>query len=144
MTTTTTKKPRGFAAMPKEDVSAIAQKGGKAAHRAGTAHKWDSAQAREAGKKGGQTTHARRNGTQVPAPTKKEDDMVVDVACSSAGGCAGTVKAGSSEAAEAIGAPYRKGAKGKRDIADNGPSADENPDDMSGGHCGSGGCGSSK
>ena len=33
---------------------------GKAAHTAGTAHEFTSEEAREAGRKGGQATHARR------------------------------------------------------------------------------------
>lgn len=48
------KSRRGFAAMPADQVSAIASKGGKAAHAKGTAHEWNSEEAREAGRKGGQ------------------------------------------------------------------------------------------
>jgi general stress protein YciG len=54
------KRPRGFAAMNKELVIAIARKGGKAAHSAGTAHEFTSDEARVAGRKGGRATHARR------------------------------------------------------------------------------------
>jgi general stress protein YciG len=46
-------RPRGFAAMDRKKVSQIASKGGKAAHRAGTAHEFTSDEARAAGKKGG-------------------------------------------------------------------------------------------
>jgi general stress protein YciG len=46
-------RPRGFAAMDRKRVSQIASKGGKAAHRAGTAHEFTSEEARAAGKKGG-------------------------------------------------------------------------------------------
>jgi len=46
-------KDRGFASMDKAKQHAIATKGGKAAHKAGTAHTWSSAEAREAGRKGG-------------------------------------------------------------------------------------------
>jgi len=53
-------RPRGFAAMDRKLVSEIARKGGKAAHTAGTAHEFTSEEAREAGRKGGQATHARR------------------------------------------------------------------------------------
>lgn len=35
----------------------IASKGGKAAHEKGTAHEWNSLEAREAGRKGGQISH---------------------------------------------------------------------------------------
>jgi len=54
------KRPRGFAAMDRTLVSAIARKGGKAAHTAGTAHEFTSDEAREAGRKGGRATHAKR------------------------------------------------------------------------------------
>ncbi len=54
------KRPRGFAAMDRTLVSAIARKGGKAAHSAGTAHEFTSDEAREAGRKGGRATHAKR------------------------------------------------------------------------------------
>lgn len=41
-------------------VSRIAQKGGKAAHAAGTAHEFSIAEARAAGRKGGYAVHAKR------------------------------------------------------------------------------------
>ena len=44
---------RGFASMTPERLKEIARLGGQAAHRKGTAHKFDAAQAREAGRKGG-------------------------------------------------------------------------------------------
>ncbi len=62
------RKPRGFAAMDRSLVSAIARKGGKAAHEAGTAHEFTREEAREAGRKGGQATHAKRRAkTDEPA-----------------------------------------------------------------------------
>lgn len=54
------KKKRGFASMSREQVSAISSKGGKAAHAAGTAHKFTTAEAQAAGRKGGTAPHARR------------------------------------------------------------------------------------
>lgn len=60
-----TRKPRGFAAMDRAKVSAIASKGGKAAHAAGTAHQFTSEEAREAGKKGGVAPH-RSRGRALP------------------------------------------------------------------------------
>ena len=45
---------RGFASMDEEKQRAIASKGGHAAHEKGTAHEFDSEEAREAGKKGGE------------------------------------------------------------------------------------------
>jgi general stress protein YciG len=38
----------------------IASKGGRAAHRKGTAHEWTSEEAREAGRKGGMASHRRK------------------------------------------------------------------------------------
>jgi len=58
--TPTPKKRRGFAVMDPKRVSEIASKGGKAAHAAGTAHEFSREEAREAGRKGGYATHARR------------------------------------------------------------------------------------
>lgn len=48
-----TGKPRGFAAMTAEQRQRIAAMGGRAAHALGTAHKFTSEEAREAGHKGG-------------------------------------------------------------------------------------------
>ena len=65
------KKRRGFAVMDPKRVSEIASKGGKAAHAAGTAHEFSRDEAREAGRKGGYATHARRKapkGTGEGAP----------------------------------------------------------------------------
>jgi general stress protein YciG len=45
---------RGFAAMDEAKQREIASKGGKAAHEKGTAHEFDSEEARIAGRKGGQ------------------------------------------------------------------------------------------
>ena len=49
--------PRGFGAMDPERQRAISAAGGRAAHEKGTAHEFDSEQAREAGRKGGQHSH---------------------------------------------------------------------------------------
>src|SRR5260221_9075888 len=54
------RRPRGFAAMDRKLVSEIARRGGKAAHAAGTAHEFTSDEAREAGRKGGHASHAKR------------------------------------------------------------------------------------
>jgi uncharacterized protein len=64
------RKPRGFAALMQTPegralVSEIARKGGKAAHVAGTAHEFSSDEAREAGRRGGKVTHARRREAQA-------------------------------------------------------------------------------
>jgi hypothetical protein len=46
--------------MPKEKVRDIARKGGQAAHKRGTAHEFSSEEAREAGRKGGETVSKDR------------------------------------------------------------------------------------
>jgi uncharacterized protein len=51
---------RGFASMDQEKQREIASKGGKAAHEKGTAHEFTSEEAREAGRKGGETTSKDR------------------------------------------------------------------------------------
>jgi len=60
------KSKRGFASMDPKRVAEIASKGGKAAHLAGTAHEFTSDKAREAGRKGGASTHAKRR--EAPKP----------------------------------------------------------------------------
>jgi general stress protein YciG len=50
---------RGFASMDREKQREIASKGGKAAHKKGSAHKWTSDEAREAGRKGGLAGHKK-------------------------------------------------------------------------------------
>jgi general stress protein YciG len=53
---------RGFAAMSPERQREIASQGGRAAHQQGVAHEWTAAEAKEAGKKGGQISGRRRTG----------------------------------------------------------------------------------
>jgi general stress protein YciG len=50
---------RGFASMDNDKQRTIASKGGKAAHIKGTAHEWSSAEARAAGRKGGESRGSR-------------------------------------------------------------------------------------
>jgi general stress protein YciG len=47
---------QGFASMDDEEQSRIASEGGKAAHAKGTAHEFDSEEAKRAGQKGGQNS----------------------------------------------------------------------------------------
>ena len=61
------KKPKrliGFAKMKADgrldQLREFARQGGKEAHRLGAAYEYDSASGREAGKKGGQAVHKRR------------------------------------------------------------------------------------
>jgi len=50
------KSNRGFAAMDDEKQREIAAKGGKVAHESGNAHEFNSEEAREAGRKGGEAS----------------------------------------------------------------------------------------
>ncbi len=50
-----TKGRQGFASMSEEKQRQIASKGGRAAHAQGTAHEWNSEEAKQAGRKGGQS-----------------------------------------------------------------------------------------
>ena len=58
------KKKRGFAGMDPAKVSEIASKGGVAAHELGRAHEFTSEEAREAGRKGGQS-HSREHMAEI-------------------------------------------------------------------------------
>jgi general stress protein YciG len=51
---------RGFAGMSPEKRRAVARLGGKAAHKAGTAHTWTTEEAIKAGRKGGTATGKKR------------------------------------------------------------------------------------
>ena len=51
---------RGFASMDPNRQREIASKGGRAAHAKGTAHEWTPDEAREAGRKGGETVSRDR------------------------------------------------------------------------------------
>lgn len=52
-------KGRGFLSMSPERHREIARMGGKKAHALGTAHKWTSEEAKEAGRKGGRISRRR-------------------------------------------------------------------------------------
>jgi general stress protein YciG len=51
---------RGFASMDDDKQREIAAEGGRAAHEKGTAHEFDSREAREAGRKGGEAVSRDR------------------------------------------------------------------------------------
>ncbi|MEX2177352.1 MAG: KGG domain-containing protein [Gemmatimonadaceae bacterium] len=59
-TSTSRKSARGFASMDQEKQKEIASKGGRAAHAKGTAHEFDSGEARAAGRKGGMAVSRNR------------------------------------------------------------------------------------
>jgi len=67
-------RPKGFAAMSREAVQAIASKGGKAVQAKGTAHRFTHDEAVAAGKKGGMANVAR-NGS----PNKRANSRINDV-----------------------------------------------------------------
>ena len=54
----------------------IASKGGRAAHKKGTAHEWTSEEARQAGRKGAMASHRRRTTSEhalsAPADSSSE------------------------------------------------------------------------
>lgn len=56
----TGKSKRGFASMDPERQREIASKGGREAHRKGTAHEWSRDEARTAGRKGGEVVSRDR------------------------------------------------------------------------------------
>lgn len=59
---------RGFRVMPPERQKEIASKGGRAAHKKGTAHEWTREAAREAGRKGGKVSRGGRGRLIVSTP----------------------------------------------------------------------------
>ena len=65
-------KKRGFAAMDPAAVSAIASRGGKAAHAQGRAYEFDSESARAAGRKGGKVSRQRAKERQSQAAGEPE------------------------------------------------------------------------
>ncbi|HEY1142117.1 MAG TPA: KGG domain-containing protein [Lysobacter sp.] len=77
----TTRRGRGFASMDSDRQRAIASAGGRAAHRSGNAHEFNSEEAREAGRRGGLARSASRHAEltlqladgqgvmEMPAPT---------------------------------------------------------------------------
>lgn len=66
------KQRRGFAAMDRAKVRAIAMLGGAAVHRKGTAHRFSREEAREAGRKGGLAPHRVRGRKLPPEPTDEK------------------------------------------------------------------------
>jgi uncharacterized protein len=59
---TTSKRPRGLAAMSPERRREIASKGGRTSQARGTAHQWTAAEASAAGKKGSARYALRKAG----------------------------------------------------------------------------------
>ncbi len=63
---------QGFASMDDDKQREIASKGGKAAHKKGTAHEFTSEEAQEAGQKGGQVAHERGTAHEFTSEEAKE------------------------------------------------------------------------
>ena len=66
------KDRRGFASMSPDKQREIASKGGRAAHRKGTAHEWTTDEARSAGRKGGQVSRGGRGRLEIGEPVASE------------------------------------------------------------------------
>ena len=62
------KSKHGFASWDLEKRTRVAAKGGRAAHAAGTAHQFTSAEAKAAGRKGGIAVHAKNKERALAAP----------------------------------------------------------------------------
>lgn len=62
-------KRRGFASMTPERRADIASRGGRAAHKKGTAHTWSSEEAAAAGRKGGIISRGGRGRTPPVEPS---------------------------------------------------------------------------
>jgi general stress protein YciG len=67
---------RGFASMDDDQQREIASKGGHAAHESGNAHEFDSEEAREAGRKGGETrgNNQQNQGTERGQGARQQND----------------------------------------------------------------------
>ncbi|HXU04750.1 MAG TPA: KGG domain-containing protein [Polyangia bacterium] len=65
---------RGFAGMDPERQRQISSQGGKAAHQKGTAHEFDSNEAREAGRKGGMVSGGRRRAREQAQQSRREPE----------------------------------------------------------------------
>ena len=66
------RKRGGFASMNKERLLELASKGGLAATANGSAHKWTSVEAKEAGRKGGLARAAKRVSMEETSTTESE------------------------------------------------------------------------
>lgn len=64
---------RGFANFDKDAHRRASSRGGKTAHRLGVAHEWTSATAREAGRRGGQSTQARDRARREEAAERRSE-----------------------------------------------------------------------
>ncbi len=86
---------RGFAAMDQNQQREIASKGGQAAHQKGTAHEFDSEEARRAGQKGGEAVSRNRAHMADIGRKGGESRQSASRAAAASGAAAGTNKGGS-------------------------------------------------
>jgi general stress protein YciG len=84
---------RGFAAMDQNQQREIASKGGQAAHQKGTAHEFDSEEARRAGQKGGEAVS--RNRAHMADIGRKGGESRQSASRAAASGGAASSKSGS-------------------------------------------------
>lgn len=68
---------RGFASMDRDRQREIARKGGRAAHKKGTAHQWTREEAQVAGRKGGLAGH-RKEPNEPNEPNKSSPALADD------------------------------------------------------------------
>lgn len=69
---------RGFASMDPERQRAIASEGGRAAHASGNAHEFTSEEAREAGRKGGESRGRKKQNANMVNPEHKPATRPMD------------------------------------------------------------------
>jgi general stress protein YciG len=69
---------RGFASMDEDKQREIASKGGKAAHEKGTAHEFDSEEAKEAGRRGGQARQSQSGNSAENSEEASGSDLLDD------------------------------------------------------------------
>ena len=86
---------RGFAAMDQNQQREIASKGGQAAHQKGTAHEFDSEEARRAGQKGGEAVSRNRAHMADIGRKGGESRQSASRAAAASGAAAGSNKGGS-------------------------------------------------
>jgi general stress protein YciG len=88
---------RGFASMDDDKQRDIASQGGKAAHASGNAHEFSSAEAAEAGRKGGQNSHGGGNKAQASNSGNNSGNNAGNSSGNNAGNSGGGTRGGSSE-----------------------------------------------
>jgi hypothetical protein len=90
---------RGFASRDDDKQRNIASQGGKAAHASGNAHEFNSAEAADAGRKGGQNSHGGGNKAQASSSGNNSGNSAGNSSGNSgnSGNSGGSTRGGSSE-----------------------------------------------